>query len=87
MQHKKAEIKTFTGRYRLDRLAYFESTPDVSIAIAREKQVKGWTRQKKIALIGSMNPKWLDLSDGWYDAEETREDSTDPLDSSAAASE
>jgi putative endonuclease len=87
MQHKNAETSTFTGRYKLDRLVNFESTTDISVAIAREKQIKGWTRQKKIALIAPMNPKWLDLSDGWYDDQETREDRTDPLDSSAAASE
>ena len=87
LQHKNAPQTTFTGRYKLDRLVYFESTPDISVAIAREKQIKGWTRQKKIALIASLNPKWLDLSDGWYDTAETREDRTDSLDSSAAASE
>jgi predicted GIY-YIG superfamily endonuclease len=54
--------KGFTSRYLIDRLIYFEETNDVHAAIAREKQVKGWTRAKKIELIDSMNPKWEDLS-------------------------
>lgn len=53
----------FTGRYRLDRLVYFESTPDVREAIAREKQIKRWRREKKIALIKRMNPRSLDLGE------------------------
>jgi len=52
----------FTRRYLLDRLVYFEEGNDIRDAIAREKQVKGWTRAKKIALIESMNPGWEDLS-------------------------
>ena len=44
---------------------YFEATPNVSAAVAREKQIKGWTRNKKIALIESLNPKWVDLSEAW----------------------
>ncbi len=66
-QHKNAPESTFTGRYKMTRLAYFESTPDVTAAIAREKQLKGWTRKRKIALVASTNPRWLDLSEGWYD--------------------
>jgi putative endonuclease len=53
----------FTGRYRLGRLVYFESTPDVREAIAREKQIKRWRREKKIALIKQMNPRFLDLGE------------------------
>src|SRR5947209_4976065 len=66
-QHKNAPAKTFAGRYKTDRLAYFESTDDVRVAIQREKEIKGWTRKKKFALIASMNPRWLDLSDSWYE--------------------
>jgi putative endonuclease len=87
LQHKNADSSTFAGRYKLDRLAYFEATPDVSLAIAREKQIKGWTRQKKIALIASLNPKWLDLSNGWYEDEKDSDILPGSLDSSAAASE
>jgi putative endonuclease len=51
----------FSGRYLTDRLVYYESTGDVTSAIAREKQLKGWLRSRKIALIESMNPEWNDL--------------------------
>ena len=53
--------KGFTGRYHVDSLVYVEMTSDVNAAIAREKQIKGWTRTKKIALIERRNPKWIDL--------------------------
>ena len=64
-QHKHKLISGFTSRYNLTRLAYYESTRDVDSAIAREKQIKGWLRKKKIALIESMNPLWEDLSLAW----------------------
>jgi putative endonuclease len=86
-QHRKAAPETFTGRYKLNRLVYFESTQDVTVAIGREKEIKGWTRQKKFALIASMNPRWLDLSDGWYDDGHEKDARPGSLDSSAAASE
>jgi putative endonuclease len=66
-EHKHKLIEGFTQKYNVTRLVYFEETDDVSAAIAREKQIKGWRRSKKIALIESLNPKWQDLSDGWYD--------------------
>ena len=56
---------SFTARYHLKRLVYFETTPDIRAAIAREKQIKGWLRRKKVALIEAMNPDWRDLSAGW----------------------
>ncbi|MDR3602645.1 MAG: hypothetical protein P4L49_19555 [Desulfosporosinus sp.] len=46
-------------------LVYFDSTTDIKAAIAREKQIKGWTRNKKNALIESINPQWNDLSENW----------------------
>lgn len=49
-------------------LVYFEETPDVCAAITREKQIKGWGRVKKIALIESANPDWRDLSEDWQEA-------------------
>ena len=52
--------------YGEDTLAYFEITSDVLAAIAREKQIKGWLRSKKLALIASENPIWEDLSSGWF---------------------
>ena len=65
-EHKQKLISGFTSKYNLIRLVYFEATIDVSAAIAREKQIKGWLRKKKIALIESENPGWNDLSEEWY---------------------
>jgi putative endonuclease len=61
-EHKQKIIPGFTARYNLTRLVYYESTSDVSSAIQREKQIKGWLRSRKITLIESMNPTWQDLS-------------------------
>ena len=68
-QHKWREHDGFTERYNCDRLVWFESYQDVSKAIAREKQLKGWRREKKIAIIENTNPAWVDLSKDWYDLE------------------
>ena len=65
-QHKQKEIPGFTKRYNMTRLAYYEEIPSIGDAIAREKQLKGWLRSRKIALIESMNPQWRDLSEEWY---------------------
>jgi len=61
--HKMGEGSEFTSRYHVDRLVYFETYDLVVNAIAREKQIKGMTRAKKIALIKSVNPTWRDLSE------------------------
>ncbi|HWB61156.1 MAG TPA: GIY-YIG nuclease family protein [Chthoniobacteraceae bacterium] len=61
-QHQRAESKGFTKAYRLNRLVYYETFNDVHDAIAREKQLKGWRREKKNALIATQNPLWADLS-------------------------
>jgi len=66
-QHKQHEVEGFTKEYDVDRLVYYESFFVVSNAIAREKQLKGWRRKKKIALIESTNPQWKDLSKEWYE--------------------
>jgi putative endonuclease len=63
-QHRRLEIKGFTRKYQMVRLVYVESTSDVSVAIRREKQIKGWLRTKKIELIESLNPEWRDLGEG-----------------------
>ena len=55
----------FTSLYRIDRLVFVETTTDVRAAISREKQLKGWTRAKKVALIESVNPTWDDLAVVW----------------------
>jgi putative endonuclease len=66
-EHKQKLIPGFTQKYNITKLVYFEETSDVNAAILREKQIKGWLREKKITLIESMNPEWKDLSVGWYD--------------------
>ncbi|TAK34508.1 MAG: GIY-YIG nuclease family protein [Chloroflexota bacterium] len=63
--HKLGFGSGFTSMYGVGRLVYFESTTDVRVAIEREKQIKGWRRSKKIALIETMNPTWADLSADW----------------------
>jgi putative endonuclease len=60
-EHKNKLVPGFTSRYNITKLMYFESTSDALSAIAREKQIKGWLRTKKIALIESANPEWRDL--------------------------
>lgn len=74
MEHKGGTASRFTHRYGITRLVCIESTSSIRDAIAREKQIKGWLRCKKIALIQSQNPGWVDLSDGWFAAR----DSVDP---------
>ena len=86
-QHKNPVRKTFTSRYKIDRLVYFESTDDVSAALTREKQLKGWLRSRKIEQIRSINPRWLDLSEGWFKDEPPTDHLSSVLDSSALASE
>ncbi|MES1023463.1 GIY-YIG nuclease family protein [Gloeocapsa sp. BRSZ] len=60
-EHKQKLVPGFTQKYNIDKLVYFEATANVTDAIAREKQIKGWLRAKKIALIASINPQWHDL--------------------------
>ena len=64
-EHKHQLLDGFTKRYNVHRLVYFEQAGDVRVAIAREKQLKGWSRKKKNALVSDMNPAWRDLSDDW----------------------
>ena len=63
LEHRAAQTPGFTAKYRLTSLVYYETTSDISAAISREKQIKGWLRRRKIELIESMNPYWFDLSD------------------------
>ncbi len=65
LQHKSGEIEGFASKYGCNRLVYYESFDDVHKAIGREKQLKGWRRAKKIALIESKNPRWKDLAEKW----------------------
>ncbi len=66
-EHKQKLADGFTKKYNITTLVYYEATPDVRSAIAREKQIKGWLRSKKIALIESTNPDWNDLSAEWLE--------------------
>ncbi len=61
-EHRTGETPGFTADYCLSELLYFESYPDPVAAIAREKQLKGWRREKKVALIEKGNPRWADLA-------------------------
>ncbi len=64
-EHKSGGAQTFTARYGLRKLMYFEETPSADAAISQEKQIKGWARAKKLALIATMNPEWDDLAAMW----------------------
>jgi len=66
LEHKLKQVPGFTARYNVNRLVYYESYSRIQDAIAREKQIKGWLRAKKVALIEADNPDWRDLSEGWY---------------------
>ena len=65
-EHKNKLIKGFTSKYKIHNLVYFEETDNIAEAIRREKQLKGWNRKWKIALIEKDNPSWDDLSKGWF---------------------
>ena len=65
LQLKAGEIEGFTKKYHINRLLYYETFKYVNNALAREKQVKAWTRAKRLALIKAMNPAWQDLAEGW----------------------
>jgi putative endonuclease len=64
-EHKNKLFKGFTEKYNIDRLIYYEVFHEITDAIAREKQLKGWTRKKKDDLIFKMNPESKDLSEEW----------------------
>ena len=64
-EHKNKLTPGFASRYNLRWLVYYEATTDVLSAIAREKEIKGWKRNRKVALIESENPNWVDLSAEW----------------------
>ena len=64
-QHKNRLIDGFSKKYKIDRLVYFEAYEDINVAISREKQLKGWRRDKKIALIEKRNEHWKDLAFDW----------------------
>ena len=61
-EHRNHLVDGFTAKYNVNKLVYYETTTDVRAAIAREKQLKKWRREKKNILIATVNPKWIDLS-------------------------
>jgi putative endonuclease len=64
-QHKRKVNPGFTSRYNLTRLVYYEAFAYPDAAIAREKEIKGWRREKRLRLIHAMNPQWPDLAERW----------------------
>ena len=64
-EHKHHLADGFTHKYNVTKLVYFEYTSDVRVALEREKELKGWSRKKKDALVETQNPEWRDLGEGW----------------------
>jgi putative endonuclease len=69
-QHKNGTNRGFTKQYNCNRLVHFETYEDINQAIAREKQIKGWSRSKKNALVKEHNPRWIDLAAEWDEPRE-----------------
>jgi len=67
LEHKQGLVEGFTQKYRIDKLLWYEAYDDIRDAIAREKQLKGWRRSKKAALIARKNPGYADISIEWYE--------------------
>lgn len=72
LEHQRKLLPGFTRDYNISRLVYYEASADVRSEIRREKQIKGWLRAKKVALIVSANPAWKDLSEDWYGKDQCR---------------
>ena len=66
-EHKNKFVQGFTSKYNIDWLVYYEQTGKLASAVAREKQLKGWRRSKKVELIEAFNPAWKGLSMDWYE--------------------
>ena len=66
-KHRAKSIPGFTATYNISSLVFYETTTDVQSAISREKQLKGWRREKKISLIEKHNPDWRDLAKEWFE--------------------
>lgn len=65
-EHRQHLVPGHTARYRISRLVHYVAIEDAHAAIGREKQLKGWRREKKVALIQTHNPTWEDLAADWY---------------------
>jgi putative endonuclease len=66
IEHRQKLVEGFTKKYNVTRVVHWERFGDIRSAIAREKQLKGWLRSKKVALIESTNPAWIDLAEGYF---------------------
>jgi len=77
-EHRSGAVAGFTRRYGVDRLVYYEACVDPAGAISREKQIKGWARVKKVAMIESLNPTWNDLAEHWF-VDVSSDDPSHPL--------
>ncbi len=66
-EHRQALVKGFTQKYKVKRLIYYEETSSIEAAIEREKQIKGWRRERKLALVKSVNPRYEDLAEDWFE--------------------
>ena len=72
--HRFDAAKSFTKTYKVNRLVYYEQFNDARSAITREKEIKGWRREKKVDLVEGCNPAWQDLSCEWYDLHKPKTD-------------
>jgi putative endonuclease len=77
-EHRSGAVPGFTRRYGVTSLVYYEVSVDPAGAIRREKQIKGWARVKKVAMIDSMNPEWNDLAEKWF-VDVSSDDPSPPL--------
>jgi len=84
-EHKYELVAGFSARYRIHRLVHVEMFTDVRAAILREKQIKGWRREKKIALIEKDNPTWGDLAETWFPKATAHADPSPRLDSNRSS--
>ena len=66
-EHRHKLVPGFTQKYNVSKLVYYEETSSVQSAITREKQIKGWRRNRKAVLVASSNPHWVDLAENWYE--------------------
>jgi putative endonuclease len=66
VEHRELRVPGFTSRYRIHRLVHVETFTDVRVAIWREKEIKSWRREKRVALIEAENPTWSDLAERWF---------------------
>jgi putative endonuclease len=78
-EHRRNAFPGFTSKYRIHRLVHYETFKYVGNAITREKQLKGWLRSKKLALISCTNPTWEDLGEQWFDGENFRRIHFEPI--------